>query len=172
MCRRGLQKSAFQPPLGPDSGPRMVPDSGIRIGPLLDPAFALSGAPRSRFWPKAGGRFWHQNRPAFVPSFSPLRFQTILGSLEQTFTASAHCKGLEHADRSEPGATWQDPLLSETLLRASPCAGRLKQPRAARAKRRGQPPRRRGGRNSTRFRNFTDVSRRSSALRRRCGSEA
>ena len=46
-----------------------------------------------------------------------------------------------------PGQTL---VLNEPLLWASPCAGRLEQPRAARAKRRGQPPRLRGGRKRNR----------------------
>ncbi len=95
----------------------MVPDSGIRIGPLLDPAFALSGAPWYRFSPKIGGRIWHQTRSAFVPSFSPLRVQANLGSPEQTLQAPARCSGPEHADRSEPSASCLDPPAERNALK-------------------------------------------------------
>jgi hypothetical protein len=116
MCRRGIEKSPFQAPLGPDSGTK-------------------TGAV---FWHSKRCRFWSQlarflARPA--PRFRvPIGFvfgrgvrsiggytsglrqpqvQALQGSLEQT---SALCGGPARADRGEPSSSWPDPLTERNPL--------------------------------------------------------
>ena len=116
MCRRGLEKSPFQAPLGPDSG--------TKTGAVF------WHSKRCRFWTQLA-RFLARTAPrirvpigfvfgrgvrsigSYTSGLRQPQVQALQGSLEQT---SALCGGPARADRGEPSSSWPDPLTERNAL--------------------------------------------------------
>ena len=130
-----------------------MPLSGTQIGAAFGASLRAFWRTLLRDFGSQSSAFSDQVRDQLevtTQGFDHLRckhFRVIWSTPWRPLLAAEALRAQIAVNQALPGQT---PLLSEALLWASPCAGRLEQPRTARAKRRGQPPRLRDGRKRNR----------------------